>query len=889
MHIKTGNVALCLFLLPACADNLEPTLAAALPETFCAFNVTGTSNPNTSGIPTVINQSTGTVISANFFNSGAIDPPHFDGLEFVSVCVKKPDNKGNTAATISTDVGRDDDTQIKGYPQFIVGTKFGNLYETSFRYYPNTGLPLNHQWPVRVANPNKVNEFFEFANLEYVSQVKGIELPAFTNNLPDITITLDMDETNVMGAERDVMIESWFYDTTANADLLDNNIATGQPFVGTLNNIVGVGHAHYPELDNTLLEMMVHVGPLSPNDVSGATRNPGQNQLTENYSGRDSDGDGIDDHFDVDSHVNRNNNMPPQPGIYSSGIDNNQDGIDDADVLPVQIGSHEYSIWYGESYLSPIVIYSRETNTSLTNDFDPAIPDIDLSTEGQLTLPWNDFINFTLHNLEPMLQAAQFSNAAWATGPDNPFPKMSAPGGAISGVEFGVEPQINDSADQAYSAIIRKLDINVNGRNLGLSDVTKPEIAAFSYAETSDTPPLLIFEGTAADNVAVDRVEITVKNSSGQYWNGSDFQSTFTRILTDGTSNWSKTLALPDGTYLAQPVAFDTSNNWGTTNAVNFAVAENDNIIPTIQISAPSTGTTTSTVEFSGIAQDNVALERVAITLVNATGQYWNGTAFQDTFARIPMDGTSTWSKTLSLPDGLYTAQPVAFDTSNNWGATSPVTFTVMQVDNTKPTIILKELVTGTDTSAIEINGTAQDNVALDRVALTLVNTEGKYWNGSAFQNSYTRITMDGTSSWSKTIALPDGLYTAQPVAFDTSNNWGATSSVTFTVGVADNTKPTVVLSEPATGTTTSPVVFKGTAQDNVSLERVAITLVNTAGQYWNGSTFQSTFTRIVMDGTSNWSKTIALPNGTYTVQPVAFDNFNNWQASSATIFSIAD
>ena len=167
---------------------------------------------------------------------------------------------------------------------------------------------------------------------------------------------------------------------------------------------MGAGHKHYPQLDNTLLEMMVHIGPLSAHDISGSTNNPGQNQLTEIYSGKDFDNDGIDDHFDVDSHMYLGSNDPlaPSPGVYSSGVDLDGNGIDDADLLPVVIGDFAYSIWYGESFLSPIVIFSRETNSSLQNDFNPNVPDMDLSTEGEITLPWNDFIDYTMFEIESL-------------------------------------------------------------------------------------------------------------------------------------------------------------------------------------------------------------------------------------------------------------------------------------------------------------------------------------------------------------------------------------------------------------------------------------------------------------------------------------------------------
>lgn len=381
-------------------ETLNPPKLAQANE--CEYLVEGTSMPPTSGIPSVIDSITGTTISANFFNSGAINPPFFDGQEFVSTCVSPATSIGNRTATITTDIGQDNNFQIKAYPEFIVGTKFGNISETSFRFYDTTGLPPNEKWPVIASGTDTEGNAFEFANLEYVSINKNVGLPAFTSTLPEILVTIDVEESNVIGSERDIMLESWFHDTSKNSSIIGNNTTTNRPIANTLNNIVGVGHKHYPQLDNTLLEMMVHIAPLSPHDVSQAQNNPGQNQLTEIYSGKDYDGDGIDDHFDVDSHafLNSENANHPSPGIYSSGVDDNSDGIDDADLLPIVIGDFAYSIWYGESFLAPIVIFSRETNQSLTNDFDLNTPDINISIEGEITLPWHSFIDYTLYNIE---------------------------------------------------------------------------------------------------------------------------------------------------------------------------------------------------------------------------------------------------------------------------------------------------------------------------------------------------------------------------------------------------------------------------------------------------------------------------------------------------------
>ena len=94
---------------------------------------------------------------------------------------------------ITTDVGLDNDFIIKGYPEFIVGSKFGNISETSFRFYSNAGLPEEDRWPVVATGVDQQGFPFEFANLEYVSRKKMVGLPAFVNDLPDISVTLDLE------------------------------------------------------------------------------------------------------------------------------------------------------------------------------------------------------------------------------------------------------------------------------------------------------------------------------------------------------------------------------------------------------------------------------------------------------------------------------------------------------------------------------------------------------------------------------------------------------------------------------------------------------------------------------------------------------------------------
>ncbi len=370
------------------AGNVEsPPKTARFDTLSCSHRVEGTATPANSGTPEIIDvdaisYSTGTVISANFFNSGAILDR--EGRT-VSICVSDSDGANNRTAQFITDVGRTDNTLIKAYPEFIVGSKFGLTGETSYRPYPELESTTGYRYP----------------DLQNIASLVG--LPAFTTDLPDITIKVDIDETNVAGAERDVMFESWFYDTSANASGLGTDIA-GNPLVNTLNNIVGDGHQN-PELINLSLEMMVHVGALSPNDASGSTRNPSQHRLTD---------------------------------------------------TPVVLGNYTYHIWHGNTHLAPLVVYSRETRANGSTN-------MDLTDEGVIELDWNVFLDFTLNDLEGLLAA---DGVAWATGEGNIFPALRQTG-AIGALEFGIEPQTNNDDDQPYIATINQLDIDINGQQYG--------------------------------------------------------------------------------------------------------------------------------------------------------------------------------------------------------------------------------------------------------------------------------------------------------------------------------------------------------------------------------------------------------------------------------------
>ena len=804
--------------------------ASAQPLAACEYEVTGTTVPPTSGNPTIIDNITGTVISANFFNGSAIDAPYFDGQEYVSVCVSPADSAGKRTAVIATDVGLDNDFIIKGYPEFVVGSKFGNIFETSFRYYNNNGLPEEDRWPVVATGLDQQGFPFEFANLEYISEKREVGLPAFTNKLPQITVTLDVDEINVVGSERDVMLESWFFDTSKNAAIIGSNIATNGPIANTLNNIVGVGHRHYPQLDNTLLEMMVHIGPLSPHDISNSKNNPGQNQLTEIYSGNDFDNDGIDDHFDVDSHAYSGSNDPlaPSPGIYSSGIDSNGDGIDDADLLPVIIGDFAYSIWYGETFLAPIVIFSRETNSSLTNDFNPDTPEMNLTVEGEITLPWNDFLDYAMFEIESELQAL---NVPWVLGNVNPFPAMRASSGAIGGVEFGVEPQTNNTADEPYNLIVHKYLVDVGGKESGLIryDNQNPVVSITNPAINGDTITAgnINFSGTAADTggSGFSSVRLALRDTSLAKWYnfannsfvGAAGNGAISATLSEtdtGSTNWQHSVDLPPGEYSFAVRSIDNAGNASDWISRSFTIATDDSESPVVSITTPAINSNTlaeGNIIFTGTAADTggSGFSSVRLALRDTSLAKWynfannsfvgaagNG-AISATLSETDT-GSTNWQRSVDLPPGDYSFAVRSIDNAGNASDWVSRSFTIVAEDSESPVVSITTPAINNDTLAagnISFSGTAADTggSGFSSVRLALRDTSLAIWYNFA-NNSFVGAagngaisaslseTDTGSTNWQHSVDLPPGNYSFAVRSIDNAGNASDWTSRSFTV-----------------------------------------------------------------------------------------------------------
>ncbi len=100
--------------------------------------------------------------------------------------------------------------------------------------------------------------------------------------------------------------------------------------------------------------------------------------------------------------------------------------------------------------------------------------------------------------------------------------------------------------------------------------------------------------GTASDTApgVVARVDVRIKNPSGQYWNGSAFQAAELWLNASGTTAWSYVLPwaglAANTTYELAAQAYDDAGLPSSDASVSFTKAVPDTTKPTVAITFPS-------------------------------------------------------------------------------------------------------------------------------------------------------------------------------------------------------------------------------------------------------------------------------------------------------------
>ncbi len=408
--------------------------------------------------------------------------------------------------------------------------------------------------------------------------------------------------------------------------------------------------------------------------------------------------------------------------------------------------------------------------------------------------------------------------------------------------------------------------------------------------------------GAATDNpggTGVKNVTVTIRQGTGNYWNGFSFGSaTPVSITASGTASWS--LAFPaanftDGTYTATATAADNAGN--VQSAVTSATFTIDNAAPTVTLAAPSNGaiTTNNLPTLSGAA-GTASGDQSAITVKIYSGSTTTGTLVR-TLTTTAVSGAWSVTPTTALGDGQYTAQASQRDAAGNTGTSTANTFTV---DTTAPSGVTTfpanngSYNTGgwnAGCTTIGFCGSATDATSgIASITLTIKQSStGNAWDGTIFKpgNRAVTATVSGTSwtyAFSAASFPTDGTYTATGTITDNAGNTFSLPTTSFTI---DRIAPTVTLTAPANGSSTNnnKPTFSGAA-GTATGDQSAITVKIYTGT-GTGGTLLQTLTATASAGSWSVAPTTALAEGTYTTQASQSDTAANTATSGANTFTV--
>ena len=307
---------------------------------------------------------------------------------------------------------------------------------------------------------------------------------------------------------------------------------------------------------------------------------------------------------------------------------------------------------------------------------------------------------------------------------------------------------------------------------------------------------------------------------------------------------------------------------------------------PSVDTLSPADGAVLSDVNtLEGTATDDRDISSVRIRLRNLdTGQYLqaNRTSFGGTVANLPVTltptgaGTANWSvpMLIDLPTGQYQVRARSTDTSGQHS---------IQLD-----------------TEFRIGGSASCTVALNASNDPIIS-----WTEF---NNVNNVQVRRNGTWKASGTAGSGTYTDTTVTAGSTYNYeiryrpnGTTTDIACTPtsitiptngGGPDTTPPVITL------TTTSPqspgtITLNGTVTDNNSgVDRVRILVQNEqTRQYWNGTTYQSSWIWNV--ATVNANGTWTLPNvnlntaGLYEIRMWAWDNENNRSTPISSFLTI--
>ena len=313
----------------------------------------------------------------------------------------------------------------------------------------------------------------------------------------------------------------------------------------------------------------------------------------------------------------------------------------------------------------------------------------------------------------------------------------------------------------------------------------------------------LTFSGSAEDDGTLNNVQIRLRNTTtrenlsvGGVW-GPDLPMDWHTIspvsLDESSYNWSYTTPfnLRPGSYSFEVRATDdlglqTASADQGKLSINAQVVGDAAPDARLNVTGTVTGGQTLQLDLAGTATDNLGVSDVRVTLLDGdTSRYLQpdgtlATAYAELPATLATPGatSTTWTYGVALPQGGdWNVTALAFDTvgqqdTSTSGATARYRIYPGDVPPTMTENLLapEEGTTFTD-GRIFVSGRSEDDQAMQRVEVAVVNSVGRYMNASgAFPNTTVTwitafLTSPGTvgSNFSfSTPVVPAGAYTVR-------------------------------------------------------------------------------------------------------------------------------
>ena len=433
--------------------------------------------------------------------------------------------------------------------------------------------------------------------------------------------------------------------------------------------------------------------------------------------------------------------------------------------------------------------------------------------------------------------------------------------------------------------------------------------------------------GTATDDHGVSALTYWFRDESGKYLQDDGtvgpIYNTF-RGLPDvvgaTSATWSYDVTLPaEGKWRGSATAIDTAGQADLRSSTKDWVVSSGALAPVVSIQTPAWMTPPTLVSpvtvapgspmtFSGTAVDSDGLRTVEVALRNATTREalgsdgtWGIGVVAGNYRVSPLDITGqnynwTYTTPFNLTPGVYTFSVRATDDLGlTTGTTDRATITVnAQVPaDAFPDGTITSPGTGVPSlpsAHLALTGTATDDKGVASVRVAYFDQDsGRYLqsNNTMASTFATRnATLSGADpknqTWSLAVDLPtSGDFIATAWAVDTSGQLDpdqltATGRYLYFPGDAPPTFQ-ATLGQPVDGSvfTEGRVVASGRAEDDISIARVEVGVVNSLGQYMDSTgAFLSTtpswrlaFLNSPGSPGSNFSYTSpVIPDGVYTV-----------------------